>query len=117
MENLLNNHLLTLIVFSPLAGAIVLIAIPRKAHGLIRHTAFLSSLITLALTVQLLRVFSLDTGGMQLEVKIPWIKQFGISYHIGVDGISLLLIALTSSSRPSPSSLLTKPSRSTSRNT
>ncbi|MFH1538355.1 MAG: Fe-S-binding domain-containing protein, partial [bacterium] len=96
MENLLTNHLLTLIVFSPLAGVIVLLAIPRKAHGMIRHIAFIASLVNLALSIQLLRVFSLDTGGMQLEVKIPWIKQFGISYHIGVDGISLLLIALTS---------------------
>ncbi len=87
--------LLTLITFSPLVAALVVALIPRSAarsHGLV---TFLLSLIPFALSLQLLAVFDAANTGFQLVEQAEWIPEIGVGYRVGVDGISLFLVLLT----------------------
>ncbi|MEW5944898.1 MAG: NADH-quinone oxidoreductase subunit M [bacterium] len=96
MDLRVDNHFLTVLVFSPLIGVAFILFINGRREDLIRNVAFITSLGNLALSLAMLRFFRLDTPLMQFEVAVPWIRQFGISYHMGVDGVSLLLVFLTS---------------------
>jgi NADH-quinone oxidoreductase subunit M len=92
---LLTNHALTLITFLPLAGAIVILFIPRSASSAIRWVTLAFSLLTFALGVRLFVVFGLNQPGMQFVEHFSWIDSPPIAYHLGIDGLSLLLILLT----------------------
>jgi NADH-quinone oxidoreductase subunit M len=90
----MNDTLLTVLVFLPVAGAILLAVLPRqwvevqKLAGLgVSGGVFLLSLV-------LVRDFRADPG-MQFEAMRPWLPSVGISYHVGVDGISMWLVVLT----------------------
>jgi NADH-quinone oxidoreductase subunit M len=84
---------LTILIFAPLLGAtIVLLQSDERA---IWNSAFVFSLIPLALSCYLFAVFSPHQPGFQFVEQYQWIPHFGISYHIGMDGISLLLVLLT----------------------
>jgi NADH-quinone oxidoreductase subunit M len=92
--------LLSLIVFLPLAGALlVLLAGGRgdrpEREGLVRNIALAASLATFAATLYLWWRFDPTSAAFQFEEKYSWISEFGIQYYLGVDGISLLLIVLT----------------------
>ena len=94
------NMLLSLIVFLPLAGALlVLLAGGRgdrpEREPLVRNVALLASLATFAATLYLWWLFDPTGAAFQFEEKHAWIPEFGIQYYIGVDGISLMLIVLT----------------------
>ncbi len=86
--------ILTSLVFTPLAGAVVVAFVNGRAH-ITRWLGFLSSLLTLALAIWMFLRFSPGVAGMQMEERAPWIPPLGISYHLGVDGVSVLLVALT----------------------
>jgi len=90
------DHLiLTLIVFFPLAGAILLAVLPDRGKTM-EWGALLIALITFALTLHL--PFHYDYGvpsGFQFEQNTPWIDSPVIRYHLGVDGLSMWLIVLT----------------------
>jgi NADH-quinone oxidoreductase subunit M len=87
--------LLTLTIFAPLAGAILVAFIPRRQVALTRWTAFGFSLLALALSLALLLGFQPAARGFQYVEDMPWIPAFGVDYRVGVDGISLLLVVLT----------------------
>lgn len=87
--------LLTLILFLPLAGALVVAGVPRQQVAAIRGCTLVVMLLTLALTVGLYLGFDATVAGMQWQERVPWISSLGIAYHLGVDGISLLLVLLT----------------------
>jgi NADH-quinone oxidoreductase subunit M len=92
--------LLSLIIFLPLAGALlVLLAGGRgdrpEREGLVRWLALVTSFATLAATLLLWLRFDPSSAAYQFEERRAWIPAFGIQYYIGVDGISLLLIVLT----------------------
>ncbi|MFQ5665300.1 MAG: NADH-quinone oxidoreductase subunit M [Candidatus Binatia bacterium] len=87
--------LLSLIIFTPLAGALVLILTPREQEGALRRGAFIFSLLPFALSVALLVAFNAGEAGFQFTEKASWIPRFGIAYSLGVDGISLFLVLLT----------------------
>jgi NADH-quinone oxidoreductase subunit M len=87
--------LLTLIVFTPLAGALVVMLTPKEQHAALRRGAFIFSLLPFALSLVLLARFNPGDAGFQFTEKVPWISQFGISYSLGIDGISLFLLLLT----------------------
>lgn len=90
----LNAHILSFIVFLPLVGAIIIIAFPANWKGGARFIATLISLATLALSVcVLLRIKG--TGDFEITEITPWIPSLGIQYHLGVDGVSALLLAMT----------------------
>jgi NADH-quinone oxidoreductase subunit M len=86
--------MLTLIVFLPLVGALLIGGIAREREGLIRGVALGTSLVTFALAVALFALFSPDDSGMQFVEQRAWVPQIGVGYHLGVDGISLLLVLL-----------------------
>ncbi len=87
---------LTAIGVVPLAGALVVSAVPRQRVALAKQVAIAFSLVAFVLTVAMLTQYDRhSTEPFQLVEKHEWIEQFGISYHVGVDGVALLLIALT----------------------
>lgn len=94
MDFILKN-LLSLIVFSPVMGIVIIAAIPRGKERLVRWVAFLFTLVPLGLTGLAWFRFQPGQAGYQFEQLAPWYPQLGISYHVGVDGISLPLILLT----------------------
>ena len=79
----------------PLLGVVALAAVPRGRDEVAKVVALVVSLLALALTVGMVASFEVGEHGFQLVEEHPWIAQFGISYKVGVDGISLLLIALS----------------------
>ena len=89
------NHLLTIAVFLPLTGAIVIAFLRRERPGPIRWVALAASLLTFLATVFLYAGFKADLPGMQLVEMHPWIASPAVDYHLGVDGLSALLILLT----------------------
>lgn len=84
---------LTALVFVPLLGA-VLVTLQSDERGAWR-SAFIFSLIPLAISFYLFAAFDPASAGYQFVESYSWIPQFGISYHVGIDGISLFLILLT----------------------
>jgi NADH-quinone oxidoreductase subunit M len=92
--------LLTTIVFLPLVGALLVLLAgglgdrPER-EGLVRNVALAVSLVSFASTLYLWWVFNPASPDFQFVENREWLPQFGISYHLGVDGISLFLILLT----------------------
>ena len=82
-------------VFLPLVGVVFLLLVDREREAAIKHLAFAVSVLTFLASLQLYRGFQLDVPGMQFVEQKPWIPGYGIQYHVGVDGISLLLVLLT----------------------
>ncbi|HHC07577.1 MAG TPA: NADH-quinone oxidoreductase subunit M [Actinobacteria bacterium] len=96
MEWFDNGWGLVLTVFLPLAGAIVLLAIPRTKEDALKGVALVTSLATFAAGVALLGRFDFSRAGeLQLGMDVPWIDAIGARFHIGVDGISLPLVVLS----------------------
>ena len=91
----METTILTLILFTPLAGALVIVLLPSGFVRAVKSVGLVASVITFALTVWLFLAFDGRNGEMQFVEKIPWIPSLHVSYHLGVDGISLLLVVLT----------------------
>ncbi len=91
---LINDNILSIVVFLPLAGAILLAFFPRRDRD-IRYFALAVSLITLLASLHLPWYFVRGQGGFQYEENVPWISHPNIHYHLGIDGISLWLVILT----------------------
>ncbi len=85
--------LLTVITFLPMAGALIISFF--KEEETIKRLAFLFSLITFAISLLLYFRFDPATHKFQFTEELPWIKEYGISYLVGIDGISLFLVLLT----------------------
>jgi NADH-quinone oxidoreductase subunit M len=87
--------LLSLVIFLPLVGVFLLLFVPSSAHGTIKLVSLFISIVTMILSFMVWMQFDVVASGMQFELNIPWASSFGINYHLGIDGISLLLIVLT----------------------
>jgi NADH-quinone oxidoreductase subunit M len=87
--------ILSLVVFTPLLGALFLMLTPAQLEGALRRGALTFSLVPFGFSVGLLLAFDPASSGMQFVEKAAWIPRFGISYHVGVDGLSLFLVLLT----------------------
>jgi NADH-quinone oxidoreductase subunit M len=85
--------LLTIITFLPTAGAVALVLFPKNAHAAIRWFTLLITLATFAVSIKLLVAFE-TIAPMQFVKHVPWIPSLGISYKVGIDGISLFLVML-----------------------
>jgi len=93
------NNLLSVVTFLPLVGALVMLFIPDGKMG--RGIALWTSLLTFVVSLGLLAGFdTASTAAFQFEVNVPWAESIGIGYHIGIDGVSLLLILLTTFMMP-----------------
>jgi NADH-quinone oxidoreductase subunit M len=91
----LAHHSLTILTFLPLAGAAVIAFLPRESEGRIRGVALAFSLATFAVALKLFLAFSPNQPGMQFVENQSWINSPPVSYHLGLDGLSLLLILLS----------------------
>jgi NADH-quinone oxidoreductase subunit M len=86
---------LTILGVVPLVGAIVITMLPRRRDLLAKQVALLTSLVVLALTIVMCAAFEPAGDRFQFEQAHDWIPAFGVQYAVGVDGIALVLIALT----------------------
>lgn len=86
---------LSIILLSPVAAAIIMTFIPRDEGKLIKCIAAVGTFVSMALSLYV--YFSYDTalGGLQFVEKVPWIKDLGVSYFLAADGISLPMLLLT----------------------
>lgn len=91
----MEDSILTLVTFFPLLGAVLLVFVPAGQHSTIKGVSLIVAVITMLLSFWLYSMFDPQAVGMQFEVNVPWVMSLGIGYHLGIDGISLLLIALT----------------------
>ena len=90
--------LLSLVTFLPLAGALVIMLVRGEDAVVARNarwTALWASLITLALSLLLWTGFDQTTAEFQFVERAEWLPEFGVGYHMGVDGISVLFILLS----------------------
>ena len=87
--------MLTLTAALPLLGALLIATIGKEQSRLIKKIAFVTSLLPLLSTVFIAINFEIDRPGFQLSEKYSWIPSLGINYQLGVDGISLILILLS----------------------
>jgi len=93
----MNVPLLSLAIWLPIVSAIAVLATgPDRNAGLARVIALLGALAGLAVTIPLWTGFDSAQGSMQFLELAPWVPAFNINYHLGIDGISLLLILLNS---------------------
>ena len=91
----MNIPILSLILFFPALAALVIFFLPKDEVKLIRWTAFLASLIPFALSVVLWTNFQSSVSGYQFEEQYTWYAAIGSSLHLGVDGLSLTMVLLT----------------------
>jgi len=92
---LLSSNLLTVLIFFPLAGALLLVLLPRNDPRLLRNVTFVVTLAEFLLSLPVALSFDGATAAMQFVRRVPWLPSYGIEYHVGIDGISLWLVMLT----------------------
>lgn len=89
------DYLLSLLIWLPILGGIIVIAIGNEKINIVKYLSLIISIITLILSIKLFIDFDRSTGLMQFVENYQWIERFNINYHIGIDGISMPLIVLT----------------------
>ncbi len=87
--------LLSILIFLPLVGALLAMAIPRENERLLRGWAMVISLLVFIVSIPLWFAFDPGNADFQFVERVPWVTSLGIAYQVGVDGISLLLVLLT----------------------
>lgn len=87
--------LLTGLIFIPLIGGVLVLLFGRGRDGFSRAFALAVAFVNLMLSVLLYADFKAGVPGMQFVERTTWVAQFGISYFVGIDGISLLLVLVT----------------------
>jgi NADH-quinone oxidoreductase subunit M len=95
MMDFLNTHLLSLILFLPTIAALVMLFLPSGETKLLRWFAFSASLIPFVLTLVLWMNFDPNKTGFQFQETYPWYEALNSSLHLGVDGISVSMVLLT----------------------
>lgn len=88
------EQILTILIFLPLAGAALLAFVPASRTKAVRVVTLFVTILLFLLSIPLALRFS-GGASFEFEQAVPWISAFGISYHVGVDGISLFLVLLT----------------------
>ena len=97
MLNYLLSHILSLSIWVPVLAGIVVLAFGNdKTPNVTRWIALIGSLVAFAVTIPLYTHFNFADGGFQFQEGFRWIPAFNINYHLGVDGIAIPLILLTS---------------------
>ncbi|MCX7374139.1 MAG: NADH-quinone oxidoreductase subunit M, partial [Alphaproteobacteria bacterium] len=90
--------LLSLLTFLPLVGALIIMLVrgdDATVASNARWTALWTSLIVFALSLILWFQFDKSTADFQFQERVEWLGDFGVSYHLGVDGISVLFVLLS----------------------
>src|SRR5207244_11883709 len=89
------GHLLSVLIFFPAVGALALLLLRGDDHKFIRIIALIVSLAEFLFSLLMIRAVPAGAAGYHLEEYAKWINQPPINYHLGVDGISLFLVILT----------------------
>ncbi len=99
MEQVIANSLgfpvLSTLIFLPLAGAVLLLLIPRAQEGLIKIVALFASIAAFIISLPLFTGFDKSTHVMQFVERHEWIPAWNINYSLGLDGISILFVLLS----------------------
>ena len=91
----MDQMILTIVTFFPLVGVLALLVLKEENKQAIKLVTMGTTLLTFLFSLHLWFRFDLTTSAMQFAFKQTWIPGLGISYNVGVDGISMLLILLT----------------------
>ena len=94
------ESLLILLIFLPLLGALAVLAIGRSSVTMIKGAGMAVSLAAFAVSLAVASGFDPDLEGFQMVSMYPWVDNLSISFHVGIDGMSLLLILLTTFMTP-----------------
>ncbi|HUR27670.1 MAG TPA: NADH-quinone oxidoreductase subunit M, partial [Planctomycetota bacterium] len=89
------SHGLTWIAFTPLLGALCVLAVPRQRTTWVRALALVATLVPLALASWMCVAFERGTAEFQFVERADWLLSLRAEYHVGVDGLSLALVWLT----------------------
>lgn len=92
---MVNNTILTYLLLIPIVGSIIILFISEVNKQLIRWAGFIVSFLSFIISLIVYLQFNPSNPQFQFIEKVLWIKSLNISYHVGVDGISLILILLT----------------------
>ncbi len=87
--------ILSVLLWLPIAGGVIVLLAGRVAPRSVRWLALFFSVLVFAVSVPLWTQFNTGTAAMQFVENLPWIRTFHVHYHLGVDGISMPLILLT----------------------
>jgi NADH-quinone oxidoreductase subunit M len=87
--------LLSILIWLPIATGAAVLLLGDRRIALVRWVALAGALLTLLLSLQLVTGFQLGTADFQFPEKLPWIPRFAAFYHLGVDGIAMPLVLLT----------------------
>ncbi|MFN8534622.1 MAG: NADH-quinone oxidoreductase subunit M [Dehalococcoidia bacterium] len=87
--------ILSLITLTPLVAALVLLALPKERHGLIRTVALVAAGLSAAGGVVVFFSYDVMRGGFQFRESLPWLPQIGIGYLMAVDGAAVVMLLLT----------------------
>jgi len=88
--------LLSLVIWTPIIGGLLMLAFVKKDNAAnARFIALFISILTFLLSIPLYTDFDTSTAVMQFSEMTPWISSFNVNYHLGIDGISMPLILLT----------------------
>lgn len=87
--------IVSLLTFLPLIGALLLLFLPKENVKAIRYAALTATVVTFAVSLFVLSKFNGGTFHFQMTESLPWIERAGIRYQVGIDGISIWLIVLT----------------------
>ena len=90
-------HPLILVTFFPLVGVVIILFLKPDQKNIARWVALVTSLITFGISIAILLQFNADNPNMQMVINEPWIRvsDWTISFYMGVDGMSILLVLLT----------------------
>ncbi len=91
----ITQNILTIVTFTPAVGALLLLFYNREHARSIRMFSLIVTLVTFVFSLHLVAHFDSTNPDFQFALKIPWMPSFGIDYSMGVDGISLFLILLS----------------------
>lgn len=89
------HPVLSTIIFLPFIGAALMLLIPRRQESLIKWLALIASLMTFVLSLPLFTNFDKTTHLMQFVERYEWIPSWNITFYLGIDGISVLFILLS----------------------
>ncbi len=91
----IDEHILSLILFAPTAAALLMVLLPSTRVKLVRRIAVLASLIPFGLSVRMWSLFESAQAGFQLTEDYVWFEAVNSRFHLGVDGISVPMVLLT----------------------
>lgn len=93
---MLETHILNIILLLPVLATVVIFFIPAERKTLIRQISVVAALTTVALAIKLFFGYDRDLAGFQYLFRVDWVPSLGIQYQLGVDGVSIAMVMLTS---------------------